>query len=132
MKRNHSNELKVIWALVIALLIGLVAHAQDFCVQFTPPVDKSDINSYVLYSSTNKVDWKWQGWCPANTNQINFTSRNLPANPCYLAAKSKTTLSESDFSESIKFDTADFVVTNAPTPLPNPVLPPTFLLIKKL
>jgi len=132
MKRNHSNELKILLALVIALLIGIISHAQDYSIEFTAPTNSSVIKSYVLYANDGS-NWIGQEWCNGTTNLIAFKSWNLPKIPCQLAIKSfGFDGSESVFSESIKFDTADFVITNVPTPLPNPVLPPTFLLIKKL
>jgi hypothetical protein len=132
MKRNHSNELKVIWALVIALLIGIVAHAQDYCIEYQLPTNSAPIKSVTLYAK-GSTNWIGQEWAWSNTNKINFKSWNLPSIPCQLSMKSvgyDGTVSE--FSQSIKFDTADFVITNPPVILPNPVLPPTFLLIRKL
>jgi hypothetical protein len=132
MNRNHANEIKLIWALVIALLIGAVAHAQDYSVSFSHPTNSAPIKSYVLYAQTNGI-WVGQAWCNGTTNEIAFKSWNLPSNPCQLAIKSfGFDDSISSNSISIKFDTADFVVKTNVITLPNPVLPPTFLFIRKL
>ena len=132
MNRNHNNELKILWALVIALLIGVVAHAQDYSVTFSHPTNSAPIKSYVLYAEDSGT-WVGQAWCEGTTNEIAFKSWNLPSNPCQICIKSfGFDDSISSNSISIIFDTADFAVTNTPTPLPNPVLPPTFLFIKKL
>lgn len=116
---------------ILALLACPLARCQDFCVRFIPPTNNVAYTAYELHALGTNGVWVGKAWCNASTNQINFKSWELPSNPCKLAVRSKTAETNSVLSESITFDTRDFIIkTN--TVLPNPVLPPSFLWVERL
>lgn len=113
-------------------LLGCVAFAQDFAVTFQHPTNSAPIKAYELYATDSTNGLYGVTWCNSSTNRILFKSWELRANPCKLMIRSVGETTNSVFSQSINFDTRDFIRTNPVTVLPNPVLPPTFLLIEKL
>ena len=131
-QRSQSAR-KLVFALAIGVLFGVIAHAQDFAVTFQHPTNSAPIKAYELYATDATNGWKGVEWATSATNKICFKSWNLPVNPCRLAIKSKGETGDSVLSESVTFDVLEYKKpTNAP-PVPfNPVLPPTFLLIEKL
>ena len=124
------QRLYVLALMLLTLLGGPLARGQDFGVSFTPPTNGAAYTAYELYAESTNGAWVGKAWCPAATNKICFKSWELPSNPCRLAIRSKTAETNSVLSDSINFDTRDFVTkTNV---LPNPVLPPSFIWVEKL
>ena len=119
---------KLVLALAIGVLIGVIAHAQTYTASFTPSTDTNALpqEKYALqYQPINSSDtnrWFWIGES-AGTN-IDFTA---PAsNPVLLSVISVAGTNESVPSEPYLFDTNNFTKARQMS-----LFPPGFLKVKR-
>lgn len=120
---------KLILALAIGLLCGVIAQAQDYkIVNLTPPTNVVDVIYYNGWAATNDWPlatqnvwaqnvvtadtnyWKWVASTSPGATNMDFSATNLPGNPCWLSFTMDAGTNQSERWTGLYFDTNYFLV----------------------